>query len=228
MRTIACVSTTGWLRNRDSPCGFGSAGAVGIGAEEFHQDFARRARNWPHAMLASSTHDTKRAEDVRARLLALTGMAEEWDALLADWPDSLIKPANLDRGELYFLLQSIICAWPLDLLFGNFPGVGFIEFRDRINAFLMKALRESKQKTSWSFPNTGYEKIFIDKATELLTPDSHFVQVFTPFVRRLAIRGILFSIARTVLKCTLPGVPDFYQGTEFWDFSLVDPDNRRL
>src|SRR5205823_6743209 len=80
---------------------------------------------------------------------------------------------------------------------------------------------------SWWAPNAGYEKVFIEMATELLAPDSRFVQIFTPFVRQLAIGGILISIARTVLKCTLPGVPDFYQGTEFWDLSLVDPDNRR-
>src|SRR5205823_10952245 len=80
---------------------------------------------------------------------------------------------------------------------------------------------------SWWAPNAGYEKVFIEMATELLAPDSRFVQIFTPFVRQLAIGGILISIARTVLKATMPGVPDFYQGTEFWDFSFVDPDNRR-
>jgi (1->4)-alpha-D-glucan 1-alpha-D-glucosylmutase len=199
----------------------------GIDAEEFHQHFVYQARNWPHALLATSTHDTKRAEDARSRLLALTGMAEEWNAMLTDWPDSFIRPANLDRGELYLLLQSIIGAWPLEHLFENSSGANFAEFRDRIAAFLVKAVREAKRKTSWSSPNTGYEKIFSDKVVELLAPDSRFVQVFAPFVRRLAIRGILISVARTVLKCTLPGVPDFYQGTEFWDFSLVDPDNRR-
>ncbi|HMF06794.1 MAG TPA: malto-oligosyltrehalose synthase, partial [Methylocella sp.] len=205
----------------------GDPGRFGIDAEEFHQHFAQRARNWPHAMLATSTHDTKRAEDARARLLALTGMAEEWQAMLTDWPHAFGKPADLDQGELYFLLQSIIGAWPLDLLFGHSSDAGWKEFRDRINAFLVKALRESKRRTSWSFPNTAYEKMFIAVTTGLLAPDSRFVQVFAPFVKRLAIRGILISIARTVLKCTLPGVPDFYQGTEFWDFSLVDPDNRR-
>jgi (1->4)-alpha-D-glucan 1-alpha-D-glucosylmutase len=202
-------------------------GRFGIDAEDFHSRFAQRARNWPHAMLASSTHDTKRAEDARARLLALTGMGEEWHAMLTDWPNVFGKAADLDRSELYLLLQSIIGAWPLELLFGNSSGAGFVEFRDRIDAFLVKALRETKRRTSWSAPNAGYEKVFIEKATELLAPDSRFVQIFTPFVRQLAIGGILISIARTVLKCTLPGVPDFYQGTEFWDFSLVDPDNRR-
>jgi (1->4)-alpha-D-glucan 1-alpha-D-glucosylmutase len=205
----------------------GDPGRFGIDAEEFHARFAQRARNWPHTMLASSTHDTKRAEDARARLLALTGMADEWRAMLTDWPNLFVKADNLGRGELYLLLQSIIGAWPLELLFGNSSGVSLVEFRDRIDAFLVKALRETKRRTSWSAPNTGYEKVFIEKATELLAPNSRFVQVFTPFVRRLAICGILISIARTVLKCTLPGVPDFYQGTEFWDFSLVDPDNRR-
>jgi (1->4)-alpha-D-glucan 1-alpha-D-glucosylmutase len=177
-------------------------------------------------MLATSTHDTKRAEDARARLLALTGMAQEWDAMLTDWPDSF-GAGSLDRGELYFLFQSIIGAWPLELLFGNSSRAKWGEFRDRINAFLVKALREAKRRTSWRTPNTAYEREFIEKAAELLAPDSRFVQVFAPFMRRLAIRGILVSIARAVLKCTLPGVPDFYQGTEFWDFSLVDPDNRR-
>jgi (1->4)-alpha-D-glucan 1-alpha-D-glucosylmutase len=153
-------------------------------------------------------------------------MAQEWDAMLTDWPDSF-GAGSLDRGELYFLVQSIIGAWPLELLFGNSSGAKWSEFRDRINAFLVKALREAKRRTSWRTPNTAYEREFIEKAAELLAPDSRFVQVFAPFMRRLAIRGILVSIARAVLKCTLPGVPDFYQGTEFWDYSLVDPDNRR-
>jgi (1->4)-alpha-D-glucan 1-alpha-D-glucosylmutase len=204
----------------------GDPGRFGIDAEELHQHFLQRARNWPHAMLGTSTHDTKRAEDARARLLALTDMAAEWRAMLEDWPDSFIKPANLDRGELYFLLQSIIGAWPLDLLFGKSSAASVAEFRDRISAFIVKALREAKRRTSWWAPDTDYEREFIEKATELLEPGSRFMQAFTPFVRRLAIRGILISVAKTVLKCTLPGVPDFYQGTEFWDFSLVDPDNR--
>jgi (1->4)-alpha-D-glucan 1-alpha-D-glucosylmutase len=204
----------------------GDPGRFGIDAEEFHRHFVHRARNWPHAMLATSTHDTKRAEDARARLLALTSMAEDWHAILTDWQDSFDSP-NLDRGELYFFLQSVLGAWPLDFLFGNSSAASLTEFRNRINAFLVKALRGAKRKTSWLAPNTGYEKEFIEKATELLTPDNRFMRQFAPMVRRLAIRGILISIAKTILKCTLPGVPDFYQGTEFWDFSLVDPDNRR-
>jgi (1->4)-alpha-D-glucan 1-alpha-D-glucosylmutase len=147
--------------------------------------------------------------------------------MLTDWPDSFVTPDDLDRAELYLLLQSVVGAWPFELLFGNSSGSGFEVFRDRINAFLVKALREAKRRTSWSSPNINYEKTLIVKATELLAPNSRFMQVFTPFVRRLATRGVLISIARTVLKCTLPGIPDFYQGTEFWDFSLVDPDNRR-
>jgi (1->4)-alpha-D-glucan 1-alpha-D-glucosylmutase len=203
----------------------GDPGRFSISAEDFHQHSAQRARKWPHAMLATSTHDTKRAEDARARLLALTGMAEEWQAMLKDWPNSF-GSANLDRGELYLLLQSIIGAWPLELLFGNSSAASFVEFRDRINSFVVKALREAKRRTSWRAPNAGYEKSFIETTAELLAPDSRFVRCFAPMVRRLAIRGALISIAETVLKCTLPGVPDFYQGTEFWDFSLVDPDNR--
>jgi len=205
----------------------GDPGRFGTDAEEFHARFAQRTRNWPHAMLASSTHDTKRAEDARARLLALTGMAEDWHAMLSDWPHLFAEAATLDRNELYLLLQSIIGAWPLELLFCNSSDATFADFRDRIAAFLVKALRETKRRTSWSAPNARYEKTFIEKATQLLDPDSRFVEIFRPFVRRLAIRGVLISIARTVLKCTLPGIPDFYQGTEFWDFSLVDPDNRR-
>ena len=205
----------------------GDPGRFGADAKDFHARFAQRTRNWPHAMLASSTHDTKRAEDARARLLALTGMAEDWHAMLSDRPYLFGEAATLDRNELYLLLQSIIGAWPLELLFGKPSDASFADFRDRIAAFLVKALRETKRKTSWSAPNACYEKTFIEKATQLLDPDSRFVEIFRPFVRRLAIRGVLISIARTVLKCTLPGIPDFYQGTEFWDFSLVDPDNRR-
>ena len=206
----------------------GDPGRFGADANDFHARFAQRTRNWPHAMLASSTHDTKRAEDARARLLALTGMAEDWHAMLSDRPYLFGEAATLDRNELYLLLQSIIGAWPLELLFGKPSDASFADFRDRIAAFLVKALRETKRKTSWSAPNACYEKTFIEKATQLLDPDSRFVEIFRPFVRRLAIRGVLIRASRELFSSApCPALETSIRGQNFGIFLWSNPDNRR-
>ena len=125
------------------------------------------------------------------------------------------------------LLQSLLGAWPMELLGGKQDARTLASFAARMETFLLKALREAKKKTSWVNPDEAYEAAATGLLQNLLEPGGRFLREFAPFARRLASLGMLTGLSRTVLKCTLPGVPDLYQGTEFWDLSLVDPDNRR-
>jgi (1->4)-alpha-D-glucan 1-alpha-D-glucosylmutase len=182
-------------------------------------------------MIATATHDTKRGEDARARLLALSEMPDEWARALDLWretisphlPDGAGAP---DANDGAILLQSLLGAWPLELLeeAGRKP---LAAFRERMEAYLTKALREAKRHTTWIDPNEAYEGAALDLLRAVLRPGGPFMEGFAPLARRLSFLGMLNGLSRTVLKLTLPGVPDIYQGTEFWDFSLVDPDNRR-
>jgi (1->4)-alpha-D-glucan 1-alpha-D-glucosylmutase len=171
---------------------------------EFHARNERIARDWPHTMNATSTHDTKRAEDVRARISVLSEIPDEWQRALKRW-----KCASNEELLIY---QTLVGAWPIDA--------------DRLTAYVEKAAREAKTHTSWLSPNLEYESSLKAFAARLLD-DERFVKSFLRFHRRIAFHGFLNSLAQVVLKVFSPGVPDFYQGTELWDFSLVDPDNRR-
>jgi (1->4)-alpha-D-glucan 1-alpha-D-glucosylmutase len=184
----------------------------GITIAEFHQDMERRAKELPYSMLATSTHDTKFSEDVRARLAVLSEIPDEWAAFVKNW-----RAKNQQRGltpnEEYRLLQALVGARPYD------PDP---KFRERFQAFMLKSMREAKVNTSWPEPNLSYEKIvaaYID-----LIFDS---PQLAAFVDRIAPFGAINSLSQTLLKLTAPGVPDIYQANEIWDFSLVDPDNRR-
>lgn len=203
-----------------------SAGALSI--EDFHNAMISRAREWPHGMTATSTHDTKRGEDARARLIALTEIPGEWTSAVARWK-VLNAPHLVAEGEMrapsaafeYMLYQALLGAWPL--------GRRDDSFRERIQAYALKAAREGKQETSWLNPHEAYEaglRTFIDR---ILDPDAsaEFVETMERLAQRVALLGALNSLSQVTLKATMPGVPDFYQGTEFWDLSLVDPDNRR-
>ncbi|MFL5231575.1 MAG: malto-oligosyltrehalose synthase [Microvirga sp.] len=212
----------------------GDPGRFGIALERLHAEIAARARDWPHAMTATATHDTKRGEDARARLLALSEMPEAWAAAVERF-DALTEPLLVDLEEVrapdpndrYLLLQSLLGAWPNDLL-GGAPDPAAIEgFRERIAEYARKALREAKRHTSWVNVGEAYEEATDAIIRALVSPDSAFLRDFEPLARRLAHAGMVTGLARTVLKCTLPGIPDIYQGTELWDLSLVDPDNRR-
>ena len=150
----------------------GDPGRFGADANDFHARFAQRTRNWPHAMLASSTHDTKRAEDARARLLALTGMAEDWHAMLSDRPILIRRGCHIGPKRTLSSPAVDYRRMATRASFGKPSDASFADFRDRIAAFLVKALRETKRKTSWSAPNACYEKTFIEKATQLLDPQS--------------------------------------------------------
>jgi (1->4)-alpha-D-glucan 1-alpha-D-glucosylmutase len=213
----------------------GDPGHFGLALDGFHDANAARVATWPYAMIASATHDTKRGEDARGRLNALSEMPGEWAQALDRWR-TIAEPhlaegeelaAAPDANDESMMLQAILGAWPMELLD---EGVGYeavVGFRERLEGFLTKALREAKRHTSWVNVDEAYEAAAQALLRALVAPEAAFLDAFRPLARRLAFHGMLNGLARTVLKCTLPGVPDVYQGTEFWDLSLVDPDNRR-
>ncbi len=211
----------------------GDPAEFGMAAEHFHDANAERARLWPDAMIATATHDTKRGEDARARLAALSWIPDEWEAALDRWTehvgDMLTEvegtPAP-DANDQYILLQSLLGSWPIEALERDDPDA-LGAFTDRMHGFVEKALREAKRHSSWVNPNEPYEDAAKGLVTALLAPGSAFLSGFRPLAARLALAGMRNGLVRTALKATLPGVPDIYQGTAFWDFSLVDPDNRR-
>ncbi len=204
----------------------------GISIAAFHHLTAEKAKRWPHAMLSTSTHDTKRSEDVRARINVLSEMPEEWAERLEHWTQlNRSRRREVDEAEApspndeYLIYQSLVGAWPLEEL----DDEGLTEFRGRIKAYMEKALREAQVNTSWVNVNEEYEAAVADFVEALLTPSEIglFLDEFIPFARRVAWFGALNSLSQILIKLTFPGVPDTYQGNELWDFSLVDPDNRR-
>jgi (1->4)-alpha-D-glucan 1-alpha-D-glucosylmutase len=205
----------------------GDPSARALSVDAFHEAMQVRAREWPHGMTATATHDTKRGEDARARLLALTEIPGEWTSAVARWK-ILNAPHLVIVGEMrapsatfeYMLYQALLGAWPLQR-----DG----SFAERMQAYALKAAREGKQETSWLNPNEAYEAGLQSFLSRILDPSisAEFLQACETFSRRLALLGALNSLSQITLKATVPGVPDFYQGTEFWDLSLVDPDNRR-
>ena len=211
----------------------GDPSRFGRSVEDFHQANAHRAAEWPFEMLATATHDTKVGEDVRARINVLSEIPDEWGRQVSRWmrvnkaQRTVLdgEPAP-DRNDEYRLYQALVGAWPVeaDERADQTPD-GFL---DRIQAYMVKAVRESKVHTSWLTPNEEYEQAlrrFVDGT--LKTAAARFLPVFLPFQRRVAALGAVNSLAQTTLKLGSPGVPDFYQGTDLWDLSLVDPDNRR-
>ncbi|MHB8647176.1 MAG: malto-oligosyltrehalose synthase [Thermomicrobiales bacterium] len=204
----------------------------GLSVPEFHARNAERARRWPHTMLASSTHDTKRSEDVRARIDVLSEMSEEWRAALNRWgrmnaraKSEVAGDRYPDRNAEYLLYQTLLGAWPTD-----FPTPeAFGEFRERIVAYMLKAAKEAKIHTSWINPNDAYDRALQEFVAAVLVEGERnaFLADFAPLQRRVAFFGQWNALAQEFLKLTSPGVPDIYQGTELWDYSLVDPDNRR-
>lgn len=201
----------------------------GVPVSEFHRLNGERLERWPHSMLSTSTHDTKRSEDVRARINVLSEIPDEWHGRLVRWGE-LNGPHRRDvggelapsRNDEYLIYQTLLGAWPL----GEIGGEKLEELRGRINAYMQKALREAQVHTSWTDANEAYEEAAARFVDALISNDL-FLQDFLPFQRRIARLGALNSLSQTLLKLTAPGVPDVYQGSEIWDFSLVDPDNRR-
>ena len=207
----------------------GSPYKFGITVPEFHAYNQQQVTQWPHAMNASSTHDTKRSEDVRARLNVLSEMPEDWQTEVETWRalnrqfrteinGHLIPDAN----DEYFVYQTLVGAFPFEPYDHN-------TFVQRIKDYAIKSVREAKVHTAWLRPDTDYEEGFIHFIEQLLEPrdDNEFLQKLRHFQARIAFYGICNGLSQTLVKITAPGVPDIYQGTELWDLSLVDPDNRR-
>ncbi len=192
------------------------------GLGEFHAHNAATADAWPHTLNATATHDTKRSEDVRARLDVLSEIPALWEREVRHW-SKLNAPLRSDGiphpNEELLIYQTLVGMWPLD-------EAGRDSVPGRLRQYLEKAAREAKTQTSWLAPNAAYEEAMLRFADAILR-NGPFLDVFLTFQRRIAFYGFLNALAQVVLKATSPGVPDFYQGTELWDFSLVDPDNRR-
>jgi (1->4)-alpha-D-glucan 1-alpha-D-glucosylmutase len=210
----------------------GSPDRFGVSPQALHAWLARRQREWPSSLSATSTHDTKRSEDVRARLDVLSEIPGAWKQALQRCAranrklrDLVNEQAAPDRLEEYFLYQTIVGAWPLELL-DTAPDETFIS---RIAEYMIKALREAKRHTSWLNPHAEYEEAVTGFLRRILDPGTGaaFLAEILPLVTRAAHAGVWNSLSQMVVKIAAPGVPDFYQGTELWDFSLVDPDNRR-
>ncbi len=210
----------------------GNPERFGLSLEAFHGQNRERCKNRRHAMLATSTHDTKRSEDVRARIDVLSEIPEQWRKALSRWNRRNLSHAIMidnkaapDRNEEYLLYQTLVGTWP----YCSPDSDEFTTFRTRIVAYMVKALREAKVHTSWISPNIPYEDAVSAFIHAILTESPHnkFIPDFKLFQELTAACGQFNSLSQTLLKIASPGIPDFYQGNELWDFSLVDPDNRR-
>ncbi len=209
----------------------GDPSRFGCSREEFHAANRERLKQRPLSMLATATHDTKRGEDARARLNVLSEIPDQFRSELLQWArlnaskrtpvDGLPAP---DRGDEYLFYQTLVASWP-----PGWVGPPSEEYRDRIRGYMWKAIKEAKIHTSWINPSEPYDAAvmeFVDRVLDAAAGEEFLVR-FTAFQERIGRLGMVNSLAQTVLKIACPGVADFYQGTELWDFSLVDPDNRR-
>ena len=210
----------------------GNPERFGVSTTAFHQGNAERQRTWPSALITLSTHDSKRSADVRARLNVLSEVPGLWRSALVRWSrynrsrrGTFHGQPVPDRNEEYLLYQTLLGAWPLEEMDDD----AFREFRQRIQDYMQKALREAKVHTSWVNPNVEYDAAVARFIDAILNgrQDGGFLRDFRQFHQFIAFYGMLNSLSQTLLQLTAPGVPDVYQGNELWDFSLVDPDNRR-
>ncbi|HEY7154233.1 MAG TPA: malto-oligosyltrehalose synthase [Gemmataceae bacterium] len=210
----------------------GDPNRFGIAPSAVHGNFAARQQHWPRALSTTSTHDTKRGEDVRARISVLSEMPDAWRERLEHWSrmneshrvQVEDEPAP-DRNVEYLLYQTLLGAWPVEPCGEE----EYAEFVGRIQAYMEKATHEAKVHTSWINPNADYDDALRQFVGRILDPavSSTFLDDLHAFQRGISRYGFFNALAQTLLKITAPGTPDTYQGTELWDFSLVDPDNRR-
>ncbi|MCU7549673.1 malto-oligosyltrehalose synthase [Chitinophagaceae bacterium LB-8] len=201
----------------DAPASFGLA------PDEFHEKMKARQEQWPLSLNATSTHDTKRGEDVRARLNVLTDIPEEWFETVDEWQEltmELKEDDAPDANDEYLIYQTLIGSYPM-------PGADDGDYKDRLLEYVQKAIREAKRYSNWTSPNEEYESSVKAFAKALLDKKKPFWNSFESFHQRVVDFGIVNSLSQLLLKLTCPGVPDIYQGTDLWDLSLVDPDNRR-
>ena len=197
----------------------------------WHAASRERQKRFPIALLATATHDHKRGEDTRARLAVLSGMPGEWDGAVQRWM-RLNGPLRRDfdgpapdAADELMLYQTLVAAWPFDLQADDSEGLE--AFRSRVGGWLEKALREAKRHSGWAAPNAEYEAAAQAFLAGCLDPARPLPAELASFAGKIAPYGAVNSLSQAVLRLTAPGIPDLYQGTEFWDFSLVDPDNRR-
>ena len=210
----------------------GNPEKFGTTLEAFHGQNIERSKSWPYGLITTSTHDTKRSEDVRARLNILSEIPDEWHHHMNRWSrlnkgkksviDGQFVP---DRNEEYLLYQDLIGVWPLQPM----EEADYELFKKRIRDYMLKAIREAKVNSSWISPNINYEEALLKFIDAILSyrQKNPFLKDFYELQKKVSYFGMLNSLSQTLLKITSPGTPDFYQGMEIWDFSLVDPDNRR-
>ncbi|MFC4873143.1 malto-oligosyltrehalose synthase [Negadavirga shengliensis] len=201
----------------DSPCGFGTEDST------FHKSMQERMRYLSHSLNATATHDTKRGEDARARLNVLSEMPSEWFQKVDEWHSlnqKIREDKDIpDKNEEYFIYQALLGSMPFDLN----ADAAFVE---RSRAYVQKSLREAKLHSSWSSPDVQYEQAVMDFVSAIVNHRG-FRESFDPFCHRISFYGSILSLGQSLIKVTAPGIPDIYQGTELWDLSYVDPDNRR-
>jgi (1->4)-alpha-D-glucan 1-alpha-D-glucosylmutase len=210
----------------------GSPKQFGISVENFHERCLRRLAKYPYSLSATSTHDTKRSEDVRARVNVLSEIPQAWKSAVNGWGRLNRRKKKRFEGEEipsrndeYLLYQTLVGTWPIGML--SQPEQP--DFEERIQAYMLKAVREAKEHSSWISPSEPYEGGLHSSISTILSRrgKNEFLVRFADFAEHVAETGIWNSLSQLTVKCTAPGVPDIYRGTEFWDFSLVDPDNRR-
>src|SRR5213596_3700667 len=207
----------------------------GLSVNAFHERNLDRERNWPAGLLATSTHDTKRSEDVRARIVAISEVPELWRRSLQHWHTANRRWKRMindleapDTNEEYLLYQTLLGTWPVRAN-GEPESAATPDYIERIQAYMAKALHEAKINTSWIQPNEKWDAAMRDFVAKILDPSprNKFIPAFLSVAKEIARLGAINSPTQTLLKLTSPGVPDIYQGNEIWDYSLVDPDNRR-
>ena len=204
-----------------------SPNKFGISLTEFYSFNKKRFSNWRYTLNTTSTHDTKRGEDVRARINVLSEIPEEWIKKVRLWNkinnkfkkqrDSYLIP---DKNLEYFIYQTIIGSYPFDIVSNG-------NYLQRIKQYLIKCMREAKEHSSWTKPDTEYESSALNFLENMLDKNNEFYEDFITFQKKVAFFGVYNSLSQTLIKITSPGIPDFYQGTELWDLFLVDPDNRQ-
>ena len=215
----------------------GDPDQFGVSLAAFHKANSQRAARWPNSMLSSSTHDSKRGEDARARLAVLSEIPEEWARQARGWSrilrarrGDIEAKAPPDRNDEYMIYQMMLGGWPVELT-GNadLDPAALRSFAERLKQAVTKSIREAKTHSTWASPNAEYESAVLSFVEGALDPEESraFLAAFLPFEERIARLGVENSLVQTALKLTVPGVPDFYQGSELWNLSFVDPDNRR-
>ncbi|WP_316849327.1 malto-oligosyltrehalose synthase [Pedobacter agri] len=204
-----------------------SPDAFGLSLDEFHSKMKDRQQNWPLSLNGSATHDTKRGEDFRARINVLTDLPEKWKTAVDDFIKAIkqSKPLHhifesVHNNDAYLILQTILGVMPM-------PGEPDDDLQNRLAMYIEKALREAKKRSDWAEPNEEYEQLVKKFANQLINEKEETYQIITKILFDIADFGIINSLSQLILKFTCPGIPDLYQGSELWDFSLVDPDNRR-